>query len=182
MPRQIIRSSIKFGITYAILNETDLQSASDRCLFMPRIPRKSSDRFVRLLDIFNWTSRSSYIHWLINAFVSKRNLRLQACLFTFTENFFRQIFQRTCQPYSRARHWKTKNQDCGISLFLARTYHRAIRLFPDSSFDPPSNLQSLFNRSSSLASSTSFASHGMRYTWNDAHDGSLNNFRKYRWF
>lgn len=60
-----------------------------------------------------------------------------------------------------ARRSKTKNQQRGISLFSEYTYHRVIRLFPDSSFDPAPNPASLSNRSSSLASPVSSVSLGM---------------------
>ena len=79
-----------------------------------------------------------------------------SCLPTFREacnKIFHWILRRTCQPCSReARRSKTRNWDRGISLFLEHTYHRGIRLFPDSSFDPPPNPRSLPDRSSSLAS------------------------------
>lgn len=75
---------------------------------------------------------------------------------------------RTREPARRkrereiARRSKTKNRHCGIPLFSEHTYHRVIRLFPDSSFDPAPNPESLSNRSSSLASPASSVSLGMR--------------------
>lgn len=199
MPRRVTESSIKFGVTRAILNSRSrcltgvltgarcrefwesLRGLSALCFYLPR--------YRGIIVLFVGFTKAWQSWWVMEKNQTYfTRICTHICTPTHTEsnleigdNIFCRIFWMILPTLLVSQTPKNEKINTAESRYFWSTLtHRAIRLFLDSSFGPPPNPESLSNRSSYFALSTSsFVPHVVVHG-SKRFSGNLSSFRKYQ--